>query len=364
MKISPEQLAGQLQNKLLPVYWVAGDEALLIQETTDQLRSYCRQQNFTERELYSVESNFDWQTLLQSSNSLSLFAEKKIIELRLKSNKLGDDGRKALQTYVEISSPDNVLIIVSPKLDSRTLNTKWFKAIESKGVLVQIWPIDVNRLPQWITARLRNNGIQADQQAIRLLADKVEGNLLAASQEIEKLKLLANNESGGEIQLDSKTVLQVVADSSRYNVFNLVDTALQGNAKRSLKIISGLRNEGTEPRMILGLICRELRSLVPMMVSMEKGLSIDAAMQSARVWNNRKAAVMQALKRLNTEAISRLLQQAKLIDHSVKGLATANPWIELDKLVLPLCGTEIEALGSRLCLLFFCFLLLPSAPCT
>ena len=344
MKISSEQLPGQLKKELLPIYWLAGDEPLLILEATDQLRSYCRQQNFTHRELYSVESNFDWQLLLQSSNSLSLFGEKKIIELSLKSSKLGDDGRKALQTYLEISSPDNVLIIVSPKLDSRTLNTKWFKAIESKGLLVQIWPIDVNRLPQWIAARLQKNGIRADPEAIRVLTDKVEGNLLAANQEIEKLKLLANNDNGGEIQLDSKTVLQVVADSSRYNVFNLVDTALQGNAKRCLKIINGLKNDGTEPLMILGMICRELRRLIPMIVNIDKGQSIDAAMQSASVWNNRKAAVMQALKRLDTEAINSLLQQAKLVDHCVKGLAKANPWNELDDLVLQLCGTNIPGI--------------------
>src|SRR5690606_2717734 len=179
MRINSDRLGGQLQNALQSFYWVAGDETLLVMETLDLLRGHCRQQGFSEWELIVADRSFNWQSLLQTANSMSLFAERRIIELRLGSAKIDETARALLQKYLVSPNPDNVLILVTPKLEAASLNTKWFKALEAEGVVVQVWQVEVNALPRWIEARLARHGLSADADAIALLADRVEGNLLA-----------------------------------------------------------------------------------------------------------------------------------------------------------------------------------------
>ncbi len=340
MKIKPEQLSRTLTSQDLPLYWLSGDEPLLMQEAADLIRGQYREKGYTEREILNVDKSFDWGQFLQSTGNLSLFAEKKIIELRLSTAKWEDAGKKAIQHYLSDLNPDYLILISGPKMDAGTLKTKWFTEIEKHGAFLQIWPINRENLSSWLEQRLLREGIQADTEAVHLLVDKVEGNLLAAMQEIEKLKLLSADTSGAPIRLDAKTVMQVVADSSRYNVYQLIDAALLGDVSRTQKMLAGLRNEGIFPLIILAAVCRELRALLPMLEKKREGQGVNAIIQSARVWFNRKQAVAAALARLDTELVWKLLDHSRLIDQSIKGLSKANPWDELSLLLLQLSGAR------------------------
>lgn len=348
MKIKSEQLKRALDSNELPCYWLAGDEPLLMQEAADLIRAHYRDRGFTEREVFNVERGFNWETFAQATGNLSLFAERKIIELRFSSARLDDAGKQAIQRYLDQANPDFLLLISSPRLEAGTLNTKWFKSIESGGALVQLWPINRDGLAQWLNQRLQREGIHADGEALQLLSDKVEGNLLAAMQEIEKLRLLANAGKGESIRLDINTVMQVVADSSRHNAFQLVDAALAGDGVRAQRILHGLRAEGVFPLLVLNALSKELRSLLAMLEKKEQGQGVNAVMQAAHVWFNRKAAVGAALNRLHSEDIWYLLEQARLTDQAVKGMSRANPWDELSLMLLALSGRRTATMPGGL----------------
>lgn len=342
MRINSDQLGAHLQKSLQPVYWIAGDEVLLVQEALDRLRSRCRKEGFTEWDLFFVERSFNWQTMLQSGNSMSLFSDKKIIELRLLSPKLEETGRVALQQYLASPNPDNILIIVSPKLESSALSTKWFKSIEAAGVFVQVWPVDAKGLPRWIAARLAGHGLKADEEAIALLSEKVEGNLLAANQEIEKLRVLTGASPDNRMQIDRKHILSLVADSSRYNVFNLLDAALMGDPRRCLKILNGLRAEGAEPLGILAMLTRELRSLIAIASRVAAGQNLAGAMQNQGIRKNHEAPVMRAIEHHSPATLESLLQRSRTVDLAVKGLADADPWTHLSTILLNLAGIRLS----------------------
>jgi DNA polymerase III subunit delta len=331
-----EQLQQNLSKGLLPVYIVSGDETLLVQESCDIIRAHCRQQNFTEREILHVESGFDWQQLLASANSLSLFSERKLIELRLPTGKPGDAGGKALTQYANTASQDNVLLIICNKLESSTTRAKWYKTIENAGASIQIWPIDAQHLPRWIGQRMSQAGMNASPEAIQILAARVEGNLLAAAQEIDKLRLFSQSDT-----IDADTVLNAVADNARYDVFGLVDRALQGNAKSALRMLQGLKAEGTQIPVILWALSRELRTLSLCAEQIQQGNGVDRVLQNQRVWDKRKALLKAALRRLTTNELRNLIKLASQIDQSAKGMSPENGWDLLESLVVQLAGTSL-----------------------
>ncbi|MDX1492001.1 MAG: DNA polymerase III subunit delta [Pseudohongiellaceae bacterium] len=341
MRINSDKLEGSLSKGLATVYWIAGDETLLVQEALDAVRSKCRAQQFDTRDLFFVDKQFQWQDFLASSNSMSLFAEKKIIELRFQSPKIEDEARKLLAEYCQSPNPDNALIIVTPKLDASALNTKWFKAIESHGVFVQVWPIDINRLPAWIDQRMQSHGLVADRDAISLLADRVEGNLLAADQEIEKLKVLTGATRDNRISVTADTIMKLVADSARYNVFNLIDSALVGDSARTLKILSGLKAEGTELLNLLGMATREIRILLNIRYRTENGQALASAMQQEGVRRIHEPPVRKAIEHSTVSSLESLLISARDIDATVKGLAIGDPWNKLGSLLIGLGGKSL-----------------------
>ena len=257
MKIRPEQLQSHLSKQLLPVYVISGDEPLLAQESTDAVRLAARNQGFSGREVFHGEGKFDWGQLHNEANALSLFAEKKIIEVRISNGKPGDKGSKAICELCANPSPDNLLLVILPKLERSAQNSKWMKALESAGAHIQVWPVTGDQLPRWIKQRLLESNITANQQAVEILAERVEGNLLAAVQEIEKLKLLATNGKVDAIMMSS-----VVADSARYNLFEFVDKVLAGDAQSAARSMRGLHSEGTDAIPLLWAITRELRILI------------------------------------------------------------------------------------------------------
>jgi DNA polymerase-3 subunit delta len=228
VKIQANQLQSQLQKNLASCYLVTGDEHLLVAEALDSIRGAARQQGFTSRDLHVAVTGFDWSVLRDSTSNLSLFAERRIVELRLPTGKPGRAGSQAIVDLIEQLGPDLMLIVVTPKLDRSGQSSKWVKALDAAGVNLTIWPIGLRELPGWISQRMRSVGLQPDRDAVTMIADRVEGNLLAAGQEIEKLRLLH-----GEGKVSADDVSSAVANSSRFDVFKLVDAALGGDTKRS-----------------------------------------------------------------------------------------------------------------------------------
>lgn len=342
MQVKPEQLLTQLNSKTPPAIWVAGDETLLVQESCDAIRNFAQGEGFTEREVYNIQGNFDWNIILESSNSLSLFAEKKIIDLRLHSAKLDDPGKKALHTYLEDPSPDNLLLISSPKIEKAATNTKWFKQIDAQAFIVVVWPINSQNLAAWVRQRLKGHGLTANEHAIDILCQRTEGNLLATAQEIDKLSILSENK-----ELDAQMVARAVADSARFNVFTLIDTALGGNTTRALNILYHLKAESEDPLKILNFICRELRSLCKMAMQIEQGQSINAAMQSEGVWKNKMGLISTALSNHSLMQLQSFLKDASLIDQSVKGLNKLNTWNQLTSLILALSEPRLEHVSQE-----------------
>ncbi len=333
MRLYPEKLTDHLQQKLLPVYLVSGDEPLLLQECCDQIRQKARAENCNEREIIEGGvSNFNWQDILHSASNMSLFADRKLIELRLPSGKPGAEGSKALCEYLDIASGDDVLLIVSGKIDKQSTNSKWYKALDKAGVTVQVWPVDAKNLPRWLHQRVRNAGMSIDDDALRLLCERLEGNLLAAVQEVEKLKLLA-----ADSKITMQTVTEAVSDNARYNLFDMADNALKGNASVSLRMLYGLRAEGTEPPVVLWALVREIRTLYEAQLDCDSGQSAQQALSSRRVWQNRMPLMQAALTRHNTHSLSLLLEQAARADGSIKGFADGKPWDNLSRLVITLC---------------------------
>lgn len=348
MIIKASQVARTLTGKQLPIYWLSGDEPLQLQETADLIRKHFRSLGFNDREIFNVDKSFDWDQFTFATSNLSLFATRKILDMRLGSAKLEEEAKQAIQRFLDQPEPDSVLLISSPRLESATLKAKWFKRMEEAGAVVQIWPLLKEDLRDWMERRLLREGIQAEPAALSMLIDKVEGNLLAAVQEIEKIKLFANSADGAAVKLNADMVTQLVADSSRYTAFQLVDAALGGDAARAQKILDGLKNEGIFPLVVLGAVTRELHTLLPMLLAKEQGQAVAGIVQSAQIFFNRKRNVTTALQRLSTDKIWNLLNHARLIDQSIKGIAFANPWDELSSLLLALSGVTTATSRNEL----------------
>jgi DNA polymerase-3 subunit delta len=336
VKISGDNLAANLTRQLRHVYLVSGDEPLLVNEAADAIRAKARAEGFAERDLHIVERGFDWQALLGESRSLSLFAQRKIIEIRMANAAPGEPGANAIVELAAESSPDTLVLVITGKLDGRTQNSRWVSAIDKHGCVVQIWPIELARLPVWIRERLARHKLQADAEAASLLAERVEGNLLAAHQEIEKLALLLPPGA-----LTAETVLEAVADSARFDVLQLGDAAMRGQVARAMRILEGLRGEGIEPTLVLWAINKDLQWIARAQYLMRNGQSADAAMNAIYVWRPRQAAMKQALNRLKLSTLRALLLDAERVDRSIKGVVRTNPWAEFEALVARFAGAPL-----------------------
>ena len=340
MRLRADQLERNLAQGLAPVYLISGDETLLVQEAADAVRSACRKQGFSERQVFHVDNGFDWQILLSEVTALSLFADRKLIELRMPNGKPGEAGTAALEFYCQHTNSDTVLLLLCDKLDGSAARAKWHKAVDAAGVTLPVWPIELPQLPRWIEQRLRMRGLSASREAIDLLAERVQGNLLACAQEIEKLLLYTDAKI-----IDADIVAATVADSARYDVFRLVDQALLGQTAHCLRALAGLRGEGEDPPVILWALTKELRTLYKCAELMERGQAVDRAIDSAGVWDKRKPLVRAALQRLRLNQIARLIDLARQVDAAVKG-SPDNPWLLLDRLLVGLGGSNARRLAA------------------
>lgn len=330
MKLSTENLSSHLQRPLLPAYLISGDEPLLAAEAADAIRAKARASGFTERQVFFAERGFDWNALRMESQSLSLFAERRIIELKLPTAKPGEGG-EVLEEFLQRPSPDQLLLVLSAKIDRTTQKSGWVQAFEQKGCWIQVWPVDAARLPAWITMRMRQRGLEPDAAAAALLAERVEGNLLAAQQEVDKLALLV---PPGRV--DAATLAQVVANSARYDVFQLADAALAGDARRALRILQGLRGEGAELPLVLWSISRAVRSVWRELTPASKP---SAPLPYWLQQQNAHAAT--AAKRLGKKSIPALLSAAAKVDRTIKGRHRGDPWDAMTFLVARLAGVKI-----------------------
>lgn len=328
MRLKPEQLATSLDGKLAPVYLLHGDEPLLVTEAADQIRRAAHKHGCSEREIHHVEGHFRWDRLLEASQSMSLFSQAKLIDIRIPSGKPGTEGARILQNWASQPPADTITLITLPKLDKAGQNSKWFTALDQAGISVAISPVGLAALPRWISDRLAQQQQSTTPAALALISEKVEGNLLAAQQEISKLALLY---PAGKLTLEQ--VRDAVLDVARFDAFQLADALLAGQAARIIRILTGLRNEGEAPTLVLWVIVRELR-LLTQLAATSAG---SARMRELGIWESRQALYNTAIRRLRQPILIQSLHETAAIDRMIKGLDEREPWLAIEQLALSLC---------------------------
>ena len=327
--IKSEQLAAQLARGLAPVYVVHGDEPLLALEAADAIRAQARSKGFAEREVHQVERGYDWSRLAHSAASMSLFGDRKLIDLRLPTGKPGTEGAAALSAFCSRVTDDVLLLLSVPRLDRAGQNSAWFGALERVGVVVNVFGIERAQLPQWIAARLQKQGQRAGAEALAFMAECVEGNLLAAHQEIQKLGLLY---PAGELSFEQ--VRAAVLDVARFDVYQVSEALLGGDMRRLARILEGLKGEGEAPHRVLWMMSEDIR--VVLRVQDAQGRPPQDLFREHRVWGAKQNLVAAAARRLGREALQGALARAATVDRMVKGLARGDAWDELLQLGLAL----------------------------
>jgi DNA polymerase-3 subunit delta len=336
MKITTDSLTTQLKKGLPTICLISGDEPLLQGEACDQLRAAARTRGFSERQVFFVERGFDWQELRAATQEMSLFAEQRILEVRLAGASPGNEGSEVLCDIAAQAAADLMIMVVADKLDARSMSTKWVTAIDKHGWLLQVWPVDAAQLPAWVDRRLQRAGLKSDSGVAELIAERVEGNLLAAQQEIDKLALLH-----ADAVLTVDNVQEAVVDSARYDVLQLGMAAMQGNTSRALRILDGLQDEGIDAVLVLWGINKDLQWLARAAFGVARGQSSESAIAAAGVWKPRQGAMKQALNRLKLPALRAMLVDAAQVDAAIKGVNRRNPWTELRGLVARLSGVKL-----------------------
>lgn len=340
MRINLSSLSARLDKGLTPLYLLFGGETLLIEEALDEIRRKARAQGYAERVRFTLEPGFDWSQVTASAHSMSLFAEKKVIELRMPTGKPGDAGGKVLMDYAaSIEGDATVLVIICGGIDKRAQTTKWFKAVESAGVAVDCPAISAQQLPEWVVRRMRGKGLKFDNDAAKRLSVLVEGNLLAAAQAIDLLALLSANET-----VTVASVENAIADHARFNSFAFVDACLAGSPQRCTRILQSLRRNQAEPVLILWALTREVRALCHLSAGLARGDKSQALFRRHGVWSSRANLISGALKRLPAARCHNLLRQLAAADLMLKGrapLQRRDIWEEIENIGLGVCGVGV-----------------------
>lgn len=338
MRLRVDQISGHLEQGLLPVYVIFGDEQMLVEEAGDVIRQYARKRGADDRQVWHVDGRFNWSELQWQEQTMSLFASQRLLEIRLPSGSPGKEGGEALRRYIENPPVDTTLLIISGKIDARSQKSKWFTELDRIGVTMPIWPIDLANLPRWILQRMQQRGLKANQQIASLIAERVEGNLFAASQEIDKLQLLCPNG-----QVDEQTVLESVADNARFDAFGLMDTVFSGQVVKIPRMISRLKAEGVDILAVFSAVTWALHRAVNMAIQVEQGGRMDQvfASQKPPIWDKHRPMMQQALLRHNSQQWQAFLQQMAKIDQAAKGSLQACPWSLLEQLCMHVAGIHV-----------------------
>ena len=319
MQVKYQNLSGSLNKKLSPLYLVSGDELLIVQESCDCVIEAAKAEGYAERLVYQLGTDGGWDALQEEASSLSLFSSKRVIDVRLPPNKLDKDASAFLRSWCESPPEDVLLLIRTERLAPRQRSAAWFKALDSLGVIVLIWPLTERELPGWLAARLKKEGVELDREGLTYLAEKVEGNLLSAAQLVEKLVL-----SGASGSVGLEMLYEFVEDSSRFSVFDLIDAMMAGRPHRVAHVFSALKEEGVSLFAILGALASQIRRLGANFGSVPAG---------------KRRLVEQFFLRVRTP--DSILAEVALIDHQGKGgLKGSDPWISLERLMLNLSGLE------------------------
>jgi DNA polymerase-3 subunit delta len=327
-------LETHLAKTLLPIYLVSGDEPLQTLEAADAVRRAARTRGHDAREILEADGKFNWDRLAGEAGNLSLFGDRRLLELRMPGGRPGAQGSAAIAEYAARPPEDAVLLVVAPKLERDQARSAWVRAVDDVGAVIQIWPVEADRLAAWVAQRMRQRGLQPGPGVAELLAERAEGNLLACVQEIEKLLLI---KGPGPVARDEAA--DAVADSARYDVYRLVDCALEGDALRSLRMLRGLRAEGTAASVVLWALARELRTLASVAHALEHGTRPEQALQAQKVWDKRRALVQKAVKRGRARDWQALLAACARCDLAIKGQDVADPWLLLEDVTLVTAGT-------------------------
>ena len=338
MRLKSEQLPAHLNRpELLPVYYVSGDEPLQLQEAGDLIRARARELGHDERIVLEMDAGFDWGRLQEAGANLSLFSSKRIIELRLGDHKPGREGGAALAAYAAGHSPDNLLLLTSGRIDRKAQQAKWFKALEQCGCCIQVWPVEPAELPGWIMARCRRQDKRITRETAALIAQRVEGNLLAAQQEIDKLALLVDQEEiGGE------AALNMVVDSARYDVFDLIENVFRGEPERVSRMLRGIRNEGIEALNVYGALMWGFRRAGAIAHEIARGKPKEQVFGAYRVLERHRKGLNMLLRRFTPDRMSALLVEALEVDKALKGVVEADGWRLLEKFMLTLAGYRLD----------------------
>lgn len=315
MQLRFDALDGHLAKTLAPLYVITSDEHLLALEAADKVRRAAKAQGFYEREILTVERSFKWGALLAANQSQSLFGDKKLIDLRIPTGKPGKDGGQALQDYVAHLSPDNLTLITLPKLDWATQKAAWVSSLQQAAVYIDIPLVERNQLPNWISQRLALQQQSADSQSLDFIADRVEGNLLAAHQEIQKLALL---HPAGKLSFEQ--IHDAVLNVARYDVFKLNEAMLAGDVARLSRMLNGLKGEGEALPLVLWAMAEEIRTLLKLKSGMQQGRPLSALLKEYRIWGPREKLMDPALRRVSLQTLQTALQEASQVDKMVKGL--------------------------------------------
>jgi DNA polymerase III subunit delta len=330
MRLSTEQLQQHLARDLKPLYAIYGDETLLALEASDRIRAKARTEGHTEREVLTVDSGFKWSELAFTGSSQSLFASRRVLELRIPTGKPGVEGAGALQSYCDALPPDTVTLVCLPGVDWRAQKAGWFEALDRAGVLVEAKPVARKALPEWIAGRLKAQGQDADRETLDFIADRGEGNLLAAHQEVQKLALLF---PAGTVAYEQAR--EAVLDVARYDVFNLGEALLAGDVQHLARMVDGLRGEGVAPPLVLWAVAEEIRAIGRVLDAIATGRTPPQLWREARVWGNTHQALMQQnCRRFTKEQVEAAIVHAARVDRMVKGLIRGDVWDELLQLGL------------------------------
>jgi DNA polymerase III subunit delta len=335
VQIKPQQLAAALQKALAPVYFISGDEPQQMGELADAIRKSAKERDFSAREIFFADKLFDWKQLYVSADTFSIFADKKIIDLRLTTGTPGAEGGKALVAYCKRLPEDTLLLITAGKITKDAQKSSWFQALDKAGCVIQVWPLADQDLLRWIQDRLQQRGIPTEPGAVKILADRVEGNLLAAAQEIEKLYVLY-----GAGKLSTQQIIDVVADSSRYDVFKLMESALSAHPGKVLKILSSLKAEGIASAIVLWALMREARILIAYKAAQGQGEK-ELILKKNGIWGERKQLLDSSVKRLTHSELNNVLVLGAKADRQIKGQQQGDAWETLLVASLGLGGVSV-----------------------
>lgn len=343
MRIRAEQLSAALQKGLMPVYFITGDEPLQLGETADAVRSAARNSGYENREIITVDAGFEWNRFTFSVDSFSIFAEKKVIDLRFTTGVPGTDGGKALTAYCERLPKDTLLLITAGKIPNSALKARWLEALDKVGVVIQVWPLEGNDLIRWLQHRMHKRDLHAETEGLRIIASRIEGNMLAAAQEIEKLHVLY-----GTGNLSNQQIVEAVTDSSRYDVFKLVDSVLASDVKRIFKVLSALRAEGVTAPVVLWALSREARALIKIKRAISQGQNKEVVFKNNQIWDKRKQLVSSALNSLTDHDLKATLVLSAKADRQIKGQQNGDAWETLLAICLTFASVHAFAENGQI----------------